>query len=92
MTCRSRKKRTTFSVTYNVNIQKYNRTSTAHNCINVSVSNGAIPIITKPTRVTSESSSIIDHIITNDSNHQINSFIFKVDVTDHYPILCKIDK
>ena len=56
------------------------------------VSNGAIPIITKPTRVTPESSSIIDHIITNDSNHQIKSFIFEVDVTDHYPILCKIVK
>ena len=56
------------------------------------VSNGTIPIITKPTRVTPESSTIIDHIITNDSNHQIKSFIFEVDVTDHYPILCQKDK
>ena len=56
------------------------------------MANGAVPIITKPTRITPESSSIIDHIITNDSNHQIDSFIFEVDVTDHYPLLCKIDE
>ena len=77
---------------FNINIQKFNRTNAAQNYINLIVSNGAIPIITKPARVTPESSSIIDHIITNDSNHQIKSFIFEVDVSDHYPILCKIDK
>ena len=77
---------------FDINMQKFNRTNAAHNHINLIVSNGAIPIITKPTRVTPESSSIIDHIITNDSNHQIKSFIFEVDVSDHYPILCKIDK
>ena len=34
----------------------------------------------------------IYHIITNDSNHQINSFTFEVNVTDHHPILCLLDK
>ena len=53
---------------FKINIQKFNRTNAAHNCINLIVSNGAILIITKPTRVTPESSSIMDHILTNDSN------------------------
>ena len=77
---------------FNINIQKYNRTSAAYTYINLIVNNGAISIITKLARVNSESSFIIDHIITNNSNHQINSFIFKMDVTDRYPILCKIDQ
>ena len=77
---------------FNINTQKFNRTNAAPNNINLIVTNGAIPIITKPTKVTPELSTIIDYIITNDSNHQIKSFIFEVDVTDHYPILCKIDK
>ena len=34
----------------------------------------------------------IYHIITNDSNYQINSFTFEVNVTDHHPILCLLDK
>ena len=58
---------------FNIKIQKHNRTSAAHNYTNLIVSNGAIPIIKKPTRVTPESSSATDHIITNDSNHQIKS-------------------
>ena len=71
-----------------INIQKFKRTFAAYDFINLE----AIPIITKPTRLTPDSTSIMDHIITNDSNYQINSFIFEVDVADHDPILCKIDK
>ena len=77
---------------FNINIQKFKRTRLAHDCINLIVGNGAIPIITKPTRVVPDSTCIINNIITKDSNHQINSFIFKVDVTDHYPILSEIYK
>ena len=65
---------------FNINILKSKRTSRSHDYINLIVANGAVPIITKPTKVTPESYSIIDHIITNDSNHQIDSCIFEVDV------------
>ena len=77
---------------FKINILKFKRTNAAHDYINLPVGNGAIPIITKPTSVTLDSTSIIDHIITNDSNRQINSFIFEVDNKDHHPISCKIDK
>ena len=77
---------------FNINMLKSKRTSISHDYINLIVANGAVPTITKPRRVTPEFSSIIDHITTNDSIHQIDSFIFKVDVTEHYPILCKIDE
>jgi len=48
----------------NINIDCKRRTSTASNYINEFISCGAIPVITIPTRVTSETSSIIDHILT----------------------------
>jgi len=50
----------------NINIDYNRRTSTASNYINELISCGAISVITILTRVTSETSYIIDHILTND--------------------------
>ena len=60
--------------------------------INSILSHDAIPLITKPTRISNNSSTIIDHIITNDSKHKFQSFIVKSDLTDHYSIFCVINK
>ena len=62
------------------------RTDAAHDYINVIVGNKASLITNIPSRLTSDSTSIIDHIITNDSNLQLNSFIFDVTVSNHYSI------
>ena len=60
--------------------------------INSILSHGAIPLITKPTSISNNSSTIIDHIITNNSKHELQSFTVKSDLTDHYPIFCVINK
>ena len=60
--------------------------------INSILSHGAIPLTTKPTRISNNSSTIIDHIITNDSKHELQSFISKSNLTNHYPIFCVIKK
>ena len=49
-------------------------------------------LITKPTRIPNNSLTIIDHIITNDSKQELQSFTGKSDLTDQYPILCIINK
>ena len=54
------------------------------------ISNGYYPLINVPTRVTDNSSTIIDHIITNDHIHNISSGVIKTDLTDHFPIFCTI--
>ena len=54
--------------------------------INSILSHGTIPLITKPKRLSNNSSTIIDHIITNDLKHELESFIVKSDLTEHYPI------
>ena len=57
------------------------------------ISNGAIPLITEATRVTDRSSTIIDHIITNDTKHRIKPGVLEIcNVSDRYPIFCQIDK
>ena len=54
------------------------------------ISNGYYPLINVPTRATDNSSTIIDHIVTNDHTHNILPGVIKTDLTDHYPIFCTI--
>ena len=75
-------------VDFNINIDQSNRTNTAIEYLNIILSNGALPIITILTRVTSSSSTIIDHIITNDLTHNFTPFMIQEDMTDHFPIGC----
>ena len=77
---------------FNINLHRDNRMNSANLYINSILSHGAIPLITKPTRISNNSSTIIDHIITNDSKHELQSFIVKSDLTDYYPIFCVINK
>ena len=51
-------------------------------------SNAFLPLITRPTRVTANSASLIDNIFTNhfDSSLQSSEGILVTDITDHYPI------
>jgi len=46
----------------------------------------------KPTRVTSDSSTIIDHIITNDIQHNLHPAVIEENLTDHYSVVCVINQ
>ena len=54
------------------------------------IGNSSYPLINVPTRVTDNSSTIIDHIITNDHTHNISSGVIKTDLTDHFSIFYTI--
>ena len=59
--------------------------------INTLISCGTFPIITQPTRVTDSTATIIDHIITNVTNHEILSGVIETSiVSDHYPVFCQV--
>ncbi|EDO42599.1 predicted protein [Nematostella vectensis] len=51
-------------------------------------SNGLMPIITKPTRITSHTATLIDHIYTNCPISHVTPGILTVDISDHLPIFC----
>ena len=74
----------------NINISESNSGVQANNYINIITSNGAFNIITKPTRVTPISATLIDHVTTNDITHIIVPLIILGDLTDHYPVSCSI--
>ena len=57
---------------------------------------GLIPTINKPTRVTRNTATAIDHIITNSViNAEFKTGIIKTDISDHFPIFfifkCVVD-
>ena len=50
----------------------------------------AIPIITKPTRITESTATLIDHILTNDHTNKILPGVFVTHIADHYPVFAVI--
>ena len=49
-------------------------------------SNNLFNVITKPTRVTSTSATILDHIWTNDIDNCVKNSIVYTSISDHFPI------
>ena len=49
------------------------------------MSNGLLPIITKP-RVTSTTKSLIDNILTSNTQ-SIGTFVFRTNISDHFSVL-----
>ena len=77
----------------NSDINRTNQNSPqADRYMQVITSNGAFSLITKPTRVTDKTATVIDHIITNDTAHSILPRVIRTSLTDHYAIMCKISK
>ena len=78
---------------FNIDITINKRTSSSLLFLDHLISCYSLPIITIPTRVTKISSTIIDHIITNNTSHIINPGVIRCDskLSDHYVIFCTIN-
>ena len=71
----------------NLNSLEYDSNSKIKNAFDIFLQSSLVPLINKPTRVTSRSASIIDHILTNNLNlEKIYTGIIKCDLTDHFPV------
>lgn len=75
---------------YNIDIGKYNCVSSVTNYINTLNSYGCLFHVDKPTRVTSNSASCIDHVYSNLNPDRLLNHIVICDVSDHYGILTKV--
>ena len=60
------------------------RSKNETNFINLLRSYGYFPLITLPTSTTPTSATIIDHVLTNDIQHNTNPMILQTVITDHY--------
>ena len=75
------------TVDFKLNVLDYNKNEKVTKFLNLTFEYGFVPVINKPTRVTKNTATTIDHIITNSLLHKkINTGIFKLDISDHFPI------
>ena len=74
----------------NVDLLKYGSHEATNIYLDMLFSNGFIPVITKPTRISSTSATLIDHMYYNDINTKYESGIIINDVADHYGTFIRI--
>ena len=73
---------------YNVNIMNFEQHIPTQEFVDLLSSHGHLPYITKPTRVTQRSATLIDNIFSNDTDsvEYTHSGILYTDISDHFPI------
>ena len=70
---------------FNFNLLKCEENGITMNFMNSLSSLSLVPVITKPTRITEESATLIDNIFTSNPNN-FNSGIIITDISDHFPV------
>ena len=74
---------------HNLDLRKESRHNPTHEFIEAVYENGMIPTITKPTRITTSSATLIDNILLDQRLcHASNSGILINDISDHLPCFC----
>ena len=73
---------------WNCNLLSYESHLQTKNMVDMFYSYGFVPLINRPTRISSTSATIIDNIFTNNHTDLINSFhgLLLTDISDHLPI------
>lgn len=74
----------------NIDFLKYNSHAQTEEYLDMLHSNNILPIITKPTRITNYTATLIDHIYTNNTNQMISG-IATINILDHLPTFCIAD-
>ena len=74
----------------NIDFLKYNKDVQTSEYLDMLFDLGFMPVITKATRVTDHTSSLIDDIYTNAPEKVIKSGICLADISDHLPVFCTI--
>ena len=72
----------------NIDLLKHECHKPTSTYLDIMYSNNLFPVITKPTRITEKSATLIDHIFTNNFDHDCQHIqgILCTDISDHYPI------
>ena len=70
----------------NLDLLKFESHLKTNDFIENTLSNGFLPLITKPTRVTHASCTLIDNILSNSCNNTLESGVILNSISDHFPI------
>jgi hypothetical protein len=71
----------------NLDVLNYNKCTQVTSYIDLLFSYGLLQTVTKPTRYTGKSATIIDHIITNFHSNAYDTVILTSQLSDHFPIV-----
>ena len=83
------KKKCYFMGDFNINIPMDEHNNNACTLLDIRYSMSFIPLITRPTRITSTSATFIDNIFCNillNNNTRINGVLY-TDISDHLPVI-----
>ena len=76
---------------FNIDVLKLNSSNQAAEYIDLLFSFGLLQVITKPTRCTSNSATLLDHVLSNSACGHTSSFIMTSLISDHFPIIHHFD-
>ncbi len=76
---------------FNLDVANYTTNHRVSEYVDLLFSYGLLQIVTQPTRCTSNSASIIDHIITGTNQSCFRTAIITSKISDHFPIVTFID-
>ena len=81
---------------FNINAIDFSESAMVQNFVNLMFPHGLIPTVNKPTCVTRNTATVIDHIIINSViNTEFKTGITKIDISDHFPVFfilkCAVD-
>ena len=77
---------------YNFDLFKHNNNEEVRSFVNINASQHFMPCISKPTRITPESASLIDNFLTNSVEFMHRPCILTYDISDHLPIIVFVKK
>ena len=71
---------------FNIDILKHNTHNYTRTFLDYMYSFGLYRLITKPSRITDITATLIDKIFTNELQFQVNSGLLITDISDHLPV------
>ena len=88
MACDQKNKQVIVGMDHNINLLKHDTHAKTQEFIEINLDLGLIPVITKPTRVTHSSATLIDNLLISESlQHLSTSGVLITDLSDHFPCL-----
>jgi endonuclease/exonuclease/phosphatase family metal-dependent hydrolase len=73
---------------FNLDLMKYHCHHFTSEFLDIMYSNMFFPLITRPTRITSNTATLIDNIFSNHLENFSFSGLLFTDISDHLPIFC----
>ena len=84
---RHSKKHIVIAGDFNMDLLKYESTTDYQDLINIMANHGLVQIISRPTRITDTSATLLDHVYTNNLENTLSSNIITIDLSDHLATL-----